>query len=902
MNRRIVILGGAVAAVIAIAIAVVAWLAGRGDAPPAQAPAPAAAATAAPEAEGSAEAAPTRFDVDDDPAGSLRLEGQVLDDSDDPVGGAVVWLSSVPPRQTTTEDDGSFSFDALVGRRYALRARAGDRIAGPHGHHLTATSEPVILRLRQGGVLTVEVVGDGDAPVAGATATLLGPDARTAKTDGKGVAVLRGVDGWVELVVTADGYAPGRATGTVDGRRTMRVALRRGAAVAGRVTDAAGAPVDGARVVASDVGQPGLEPDAEREGVRTGADGRFELPAIAAGTYRFSAVHGEHAPGTTAPITVDGATPRRDVEIVLAAGATLAGTVVDAARAPVPYATVRIAPKDASMWSRGAGRQVTADASGAFAVSGLARAALRVRAESEQAASAIVDVDLTAVAEKKDLTLVLDVTGTIAGVVVDGSGAPLGEVEVKAMADVLAGARAEDMGFTGFASATTDGDGRFALRGLADGPYRVRAQRAGGRQRTWGGEGTPARPGTLDLRLVLPAPGGIRGTIAFAGGGAPERASVTIGWAEATAADGGRFVIEDVEPGSHDLKVRGPDFAELTRPGVTVAAGQVTDVGVLTVTRGRRITGTVTDASGAPVSGAKVSVGKTILTSSNGSALPGIDDDVMGVRSATSGPDGGFVIAGASSAAASLVADHPTRGRSMTAQVPAGDADPPPVRLGLAPFGSLEGIVTAGGRPVAQAMVQATQGGSGHVTIATAGADGRFVFDRLPAGELHITAMQVDGMGTLSGTSQAVVVAGQRAQIVVDIPVGDVTLTVEVKARPGATVNAAQVFVARGVLSVKTGKELNALAGSGGNNGMRMAFWFGGAAPTFEKLAPGPISICSIPITGSMSDPTFTQRLQENVDVLEVHCMPHTVAPGPAKQSLVQELPSMTPLPAPKAG
>jgi hypothetical protein len=216
------------------------------------------------------------------------------------------------------------------------------------------------------------------------------------------------------------------------------VALRRGAAVAGRVVDAGGAPVEGARVVAIDVGQPWLEPDAEREGVRTGADGRFELPAVAAGTYRFSAVHREHAPGATAPTTLDGATAKRDVEIRLAAGAVLAGTVVDRAKAPVPYATVRVAPKEAGMGIRGDARQVTADAAGAFEIRGLTRAALRVRAESEQAASAIVDVDLGAAAEKKDLVLVLDVTGAIAGVVVDSAGAPLGDVQVTAMTDVAA--------------------------------------------------------------------------------------------------------------------------------------------------------------------------------------------------------------------------------------------------------------------------------------------------------------------------------------------------------------------------------------------------------------------------------------------------------------------------------
>src|SRR5262249_58840508 len=53
---------------------------------------------------------------DDDPAGSLRLEGQVVDADERPVGGAVVSLSSNPRRLARTEADGAFGFDRLVGR------------------------------------------------------------------------------------------------------------------------------------------------------------------------------------------------------------------------------------------------------------------------------------------------------------------------------------------------------------------------------------------------------------------------------------------------------------------------------------------------------------------------------------------------------------------------------------------------------------------------------------------------------------------------------------------------------------------------------------------------------------------------------------------------------------------
>ena len=52
-----------------------------------------------------------RWSIDIDPEGPLRLEGQVLGLDGSGVGGATVWLSSVPPRKVTTEDDGTFVFD-----------------------------------------------------------------------------------------------------------------------------------------------------------------------------------------------------------------------------------------------------------------------------------------------------------------------------------------------------------------------------------------------------------------------------------------------------------------------------------------------------------------------------------------------------------------------------------------------------------------------------------------------------------------------------------------------------------------------------------------------------------------------------------------------------------------------
>ena len=57
-----------------------------------------------------------------------------------------------------------------------------------------------------------------------------------------------------------------------------------------------------------------------------------------------------------------------------------------------------------------------------------------------------------------------------------------------------------------------------------------------------------------------------------------------------------------------------------------------------------------------------------------------------------------------------------------------------------------------------------------------------------------------------------------------------------------------------------------------------------------------------MPITGSLSDPTFRSRIQENMQLLKVYCQGVTVAGAPTTQSVVASVPAMVPLPDPHAG
>jgi uncharacterized GH25 family protein len=843
-----------------------------------------------------------KWELDRDPEGPLRLEGQVLGPDGSGLGGAVVWLGSVPPRTVKTEGDGTFAFDKLVGRSYALTASSGDLIGGPVTHQLAATSDPVVIRLSEGATLVVDVVDDAGHPVAAADVKLAGESDLTTKTDDKGMAKLKPVrPGWVMVEVNAAGYALGTnftTLGSAGASGEISVTLHKGMPVSGRVIDDAGKPIAKAHVSAGDGSPWSLGRDADE--VETDAKGQFAFVALGAGSHVLSAVDGEHAPAESSPITVSATRAVTGIEITMKAGGVVSGVVVDHDAKPVAFATVRIAGTGAQMWQV-ASRQATSDAKGAFELRGLGRAKLQARAESDAAASKLVDVDLSAKSAVRDVKLVLDVAGTISGVVVDDKNQPVAEVQVNAFPDVLAGAATEGLALAGMSSATTDGGGNFTLHGLPDGGYRLWAARSTGMNDGWGMQSTPAKTGDKAVRIVLPAPGGLTGKIVLEGGKPPSLANVQAGAHPATPAPGGVFTLKDLAPGTYDVTLHGPEFAEYVKHDVEVKPGAVTDLGTITVPRGRSLAGRVVDGSGTPVAGARIKLGEMLFSAS------GVDDakaasfeDMSGIRSAVSDQDGHFVIVGVPKKATTVMADHPDRGQSLATPVAEGTDDPPPITLALRGYGSIVGKVTMKGEPQSNVTIsESSKGGGAQASFTQTTADGAFAMAKVPEGVHVLNAMQSQMMAMKSTSVTVVVVAGKQANVTIDIPVGQITVAVQLKALPNNKLDAAQVFLFRGVVTAQNAKQLGDGFFQGGVQGMK--FWFGAdkPAPEFDELVPGDYTICSVPITGNLADPTFQQRLQENMQTLKVYCKQTKVAASPLKQTATQELPAMTPLPEP---
>lgn len=832
--------------------------------------------------------------LDLDREGPLRLEGQVIDADGHGVGGAEVWLGTVPPRTTKSEGDGSFTFDKLVGRAYRLTARSGNEVGGPIEYRLSDKSDPAILQLAAGAKLIVSVRGDDKQPIAGAEVKADEDHGVTVTTGADGSATLSPVSpGWVSVHATADGFAPNNgftSVGSANAVGRLDIVLHAGLAVSGRVVDEAGNAIAKAQVSTAGIWNLG----SSVEPVTSDDNGGFTL-TLAAGTHTLVAVDKEHAPSRSTPVVV-GAKPVEGLLIVMKVGGRLAGKVVDPKHQPIAFATVRVAGKSSEAYGIPR-RQTTTDKDGAFELRGLTRAKLDVRAESDTAGSKIVSFDLTTLAEKKDVELVLDVVGTISGIVVDDKGQPVAEVQVASTPDVFGGADEESLALTGFSSATTDGDGKFTMHGLPDGPYKLHASRH--ETQRFNLEGTAAKTGDTNVKLVLATPGSIKGALAKSDGNPPMLASVRAGWRAGTPATEGQFLVDDLEPGDYDLTIHGPEFADIIKHGVKVEVGKTTDLGAITVPRGRTLAGKVIDASGAPVAGAKLKAGNMLYQFQGAEDQMSTFEDAAGTRSAYTDQDGAFVLIGISKQTTNVMAES-DKGRSNAIEVPGGEDDPAAITLQLRGFGTITGKVTLKGQPAPGIAVTDTpKSGGAQIRISQADDTGAFTITKVVEGPHVLSAMQQGGMGASFKTTSTTVqiTAGHTTTVTLDIPVGTITLDVNIKPAGRATVNAAQVFLFHGTIALTNAKDIQAAFLGGTAAGMK--FWFG-TTVEFAELVPGDYSACSIPITGNMADATFLQRIQENLDVLKVYCQQIKLLASPDKQTLTQMLPSMATLPPPK--
>lgn len=843
-------------------------------APPPRAPEP-------PRPRGEVEPQP-RVVVDDDPTGALRLEGQVIDTDDQPVSGAKVTISSRPVRTAVTEADGGFAFDALVGRTYTLIARAPHGVAGPVTARLTEKSPPVIMKLRPAATLTVTVTSSDGKAVHGGHVELRGVDEREAVVEGK-TAVFSGViPGTYQLAAWADGMARTFQWIRITSDAEVKLILSAGAPVAGRVVDDRGAPVARARVSYTGPSEWSQQASTRLDSVTSAADGTFRFAAMPAGSFRFVADHPDRAPGTSTLVALDGKTATDGVVITLSAGATVSGRVVDADQQPVSSVRIRIGSAGhAGQIVFDAPREAYSNDRGEFTIRGLPRRLLAAVALHELGASSTTPVD-TSKGDVANVVLEIAVTESIAGIVVDPQGEPLEGIQVSAGFAAGASFDLEQWRLRGFPEDLTDSAGKFTLTGLAHGRYEISAALAHSTGR--GQPSVEATTGDTNVKIVLQPEGGVKGTVAFTDGTNPPM--FTIGPPSSTQAfnaGSGTFQLDGMAPRTYELTVRGPTFQTRT-VGVTVVSGKITDVGTITVTKGRTIAGTVV-ASGRPVPGAIVYVGRRIVGTGTSSAAQ-VGPMGAGTKQDTTDANGAFSLTGLGEGDLSIVAEHETLGRSRPLRLPTAMPDQTQLVLTLEATGSLAGVLRQGGKPTEGMMVACQPTSSpGSTYTVTTGPDGGYRFDRLAPGTYNVSAtvgMPMTGLHFYS--KQVEVPAGQQVTLDLDIDPGSLTLSVTLTPRTG-TVGMAIVWLLSGSISATSNNDLAikvATAGPAASQWMLASM----ATAKFSTVSPGAYSICAIPfpveVKGMMVMMGYRER---HGDSLPAFCKPVSLQPAPEQQA-----------------
>jgi protocatechuate 3,4-dioxygenase beta subunit len=295
--------------------------------------------------------------------GSATLAGRIYDERAQPLEGAIVSLAGSgfwPARSVRSGADGRFYWPNIPVGIYELRASKGGLVAPPvEGLILDAGARRAFgMQLAPGWTMAGQVVDAHtghairDAEVTVATG-LLGLHTRSVRSDDHGRFELAGIVGDDRaLYIEADGYVAAGPLLHGAAEPSMTVRLERASIIEGSVVDERGLPIEGVLVRAFGQGRrPAGPPASESLGTTsrpvppisaagsgmlafvgqatTAPDGTFRLSNLRPGPYTIAGSHDDFAPAESNPLRVAPGATRSGVDLVMRAGAELAGRVVD---------------------------------------------------------------------------------------------------------------------------------------------------------------------------------------------------------------------------------------------------------------------------------------------------------------------------------------------------------------------------------------------------------------------------------------------------------------------------------------------------------------------------------------------------------------------------------------------
>jgi len=424
------------------------------------------------------------------------------------------------------------------------------------------------------------------------------------------------------VAVDVDPYVPVANTHVFPGE-SVRIELGEGGPLHGVVRDSvSGEALAGVEVRGT---TRDLEPVRWNEATVTDAQGRYRFDAVSARTLSVHFSHPgfqhQHVKDLDVPVSPEG----RTLDVELVPGVSITGWVTDADTGePIPGAKI----------SHGFGifeenEVVRCDERGKFVLDGIGRGKIMVRARAEGYAPGRAHLDLRGVRSDETVQIELARWTTVAGSVRDDRGEPVEGAEIFLEEQTLVFSKSSRR--LGLSAA--DGSFEANLEHVL-GDVRLRARHPDFTEGM--SEAFRVQPGVrvtgVDIRLQVG--GRIVGNVSDEEGepiagarihlyeeprktvenpadkfegrfAARPRGRVLV---SATTERDGSFEMRGIPDGPKILEIRAEGFLGHVEPGLGVAGGDVVGPLAFTLVRGRGIGGRVTDSSGKPLDGVRVSV------------------------------------------------------------------------------------------------------------------------------------------------------------------------------------------------------------------------------------------------------------------------------------------------------